>query len=341
MAIAIRDYNPSSPGVKGTLFGLPHSLEESDVIIYTVPWDATVSYHGGASYGPKSILDASVQLDLEIPNEEAPWRRGIHMLPIDGKIKSKNDILRSQIEPYIKSLEEGKSYEDEKVLLNKVNSETESLRKDIYQDTLELLKKGKWVGFLGGDHSCPLGFIQALGKVHDDFGVLQIDAHMDLRNAYEGFEHSHASIMRNSLHSKSVSKLVQVGIRDFCEEELEYQKTDDRVIVYYDHVLKSSLFEGETWQSLCQQMIDQLPDKVYVSLDIDGLNPIFCTGTGTPVPGGLEFSEVVYLLEMIVRSGKQIIGFDLCEVAPKANDEEWNANVGARLLYQLCRLIGK
>jgi agmatinase len=126
-----------------------------------------------------------------------------------------------------------------------------------------------------------------------------------------------------------------VGIRDLCEEEASVvQRAMGRVEVFYDDDLKEKLYSGESWDSLCTQIISRLPDLVYVSFDIDGLDPKLCPGTGTPVPGGLEFQQATHLLKRVVQSGKKIIGFDLCEVAPGASD--WDANVGARMLYHLC-----
>src|SRR5690606_18866656 len=94
---------------------------------------------------------------------------------------------------------------------------------------------------------------------------------------------------------------------------------------------------GQSWNSLCQRILEPLPSAVYVSFDIDGLSPELCPGTGTPVPGGLSFEQACYLLVHIVRSGRRIIGFDLNEVSPGRDpNNEWNGNVGARLLFKLC-----
>ena len=95
-----------------------------------------------------------------------------------------------------------------------------------------------------------------------------------------------------------------------------------------------ALFEGRTWDSICREMIQELPDKVYISFDIDGLDPKLCPNTGTPVPGGFSFQQAMYLIRKVVESGREIIGFDLCEVAP-GDEGDWDANVGARVLYRL------
>jgi agmatinase len=191
------------------------------------------------------------------------------------------------------------------------------------------------VAMLGGDHSTPLGFIRALGEKYNRFGVLQIDAHADLRKAYEGFTYSHASIMYNALKLPAVGRLVQVGIRDYCDEELDVMKrAGGRIVTYFDQDIKEQLFGGTSWAAICDKIIADLPHDVYVSFDIDGLNPKLCPNTGTPVAGGFEFEEVAFLIKKLVKSGRKIIGFDLNEVAPGADD--WDANVGARLLYHLC-----
>lgn len=333
------NYNPNAVGVKGSIFGLPFGEEEAAIVIIPVPWDATVSYAAGTADGPQAILDASAQLDLEVVGKEAPWKQGIWMEPIDENIRAKSQNLRLLVEPYIEALEAGEEYSKVKEVIAAVDEGTTTLKNELKSKTLDYLNKGKLVGLLGGDHSTPLGYLEALSEKHDDFGILQIDAHMDLRQAYEGFEHSHASIMYNALKLPSISKLVQVGIRDFCEQEVAVAKSDQRVAVYFDQELKWQQFEGTTWQSLCKEMVAQLPDKVYVSFDIDGLQPSLCPGTGTPVPGGLSFEEAVYLINQVKASGREIIGFDLNEVAPQLEDKEWNANVGARVLYALCGVV--
>ncbi|MCG8575093.1 MAG: arginase family protein, partial [Flavobacteriales bacterium] len=183
--------------------------------------------------------------------------------------------------------------------------------------------------------SCPLGLVQALAEQEGAFGILQIDAHADLRPAYEGFEYSHASIMWNVLKLPAVTKLVQVGIRDLCQQELDdIRSQPERIRTFFDAQLKDAQHRGEPWSETMRQIVETLPEKVYISFDIDGLDPKLCPNTGTPVPGGLEFDQALALIREVVRSGRQLIGFDLVEVSPGTS--EWDANVGARLLYNLC-----
>jgi len=195
------------------------------------------------------------------------------------------------------------------------------------------------VGLLGGDHSTPFGYIKAIAERYPDFGILQIDAHCDLRDAYEGFVYSHASIMFNVLKEiDSVKKIVQVGIRDFCDEELDFiQKSDGKIVTFFDKVIKERQYEGETWKSIVDDIVAQLPENIFISFDIDGMDPKLCPHTGTPVPGGFETEQVFYLLKKVKEAGKKIIGFDLNEVGVSNN--EWDENVGSRILYKLCSLI--
>lgn len=196
---------------------------------------------------------------------------------------------------------------------------------------------GQKLVLLGGDHSIPLGYLQALAEQHSEFGILQIDAHSDLRQAYQGFEYSHASIMTNVLKLPQVTKLVQVGVRDVCAAEVEtVTQSQGRIVTYYDPDLKTQLYQGTTWHSLCQEMVAHLPKQVYISFDVDGLDPKLCPHTGTPVPGGLELEAAFHLCRTIVLSGRSLIGCDICEVG----DGVWDGNVGARILYKLCNLMG-
>ena len=209
----------------------------------------------------------------------------------------------------------------------------------MYTSCRELIKQGKITGVIGGDHSVPLGNIKAVSELCEEFGILHIDAHADLRKAYEGFTYSHASIMYNALSEiNQISQLTQVGVRDFCEDEAEIINTDSRIRCFTDKEIRGNLFDGKTWKRQCEEIIATLPQNVYISYDIDGLSPDLCPNTGTPVPGGISFREVDYLLHMLANSNKKIIGFDLCEVSPGGSDE-WDANVGARLLYKISQYI--
>ena len=138
-----------------------------------------------------------------------------------------------------------------------------------------------------------VGFeVEGIDEQGKDFGVLQIDAHADLRDAYEGFSQSHASIMFNVLqHAEHMSKLVQVGIRDVSEREVFLSRDSDRVQTYYDWNIKNEQYAGKTWASQVEEMIQHLPMNVYVSFDIDGLSPELCPNTGTPVAGGFKLEE--------------------------------------------------
>ena len=176
-------------------------------------------------------------------------------------------------------------------------------------------------------------------KKYKNFGILQIDAHCDLRKAYEGFIYSHASIMYNALEEiPQIQRLVQIGVRDYCEEEWQYiSNSNHRIITYFDKEIKERQYEGQTWKKLSEEIISHLPEKVFISFDIDGLDPKLCPNTGTPVQGGFETEQVFYLLKCILQSGRKIIGFDLSETG--VSETDWDANVSARVLFKLCNLM--
>lgn len=329
----LQGFNPNSAGVNGKLFGLPYEAEHSDIIILPVPWEVTVSYQTGTARGPEAILRASQQVDLSRTEFTEPWKVGVCMLPVSSEVAARGKENRELAASCIEQLQNG---EDVLPLhLETVNAACQSLAQEIYGLAGEWLQKGKVVGLVGGDHSTPFGLMQALASRYDHFGILQIDAHCDLRKAYEGFDYSHASIMYNALRLEEAERLVQVGIRDYCEEELQrIEQSNGRIKTYFDKALKKELWNGTPWKNICEKIVDDLPPFIYISFDIDGLDPKLCPHTGTPVPGGLEFDQISLLFETIVLSGKKIIGFDLAEVAP--GDDEWDANVGARVLRELC-----
>jgi agmatinase len=216
-----------------------------------------------------------------------------------------------------------------------VNHLCEKMNQFVYSETKKVLSQYKIVGIVGGDHSVPFGGMKALAEKYGDFGILHFDAHSDTRKAFEDFKWSHASIMYNVLTEiPQMKKLVQVGIRDVCEEEVEFCKSQGhRVQMYSDYSIADKKFKGASWDAIAKEIVNGLPKEVWVSFDIDGLDPKLCPSTGTPVPGGLEFQEACYIISALVRSGRKIVGFDLNEVAP--GEDEWDANVGARMLYKL------
>ncbi len=221
--------------------------------------------------------------------------------------------------------------------LEKVNAHCRALDQWVEEQTAALLDAEKIVGIVGGDHSVALGSIAAHAAHHGAMGVLHVDAHADLRVSYEGFERSHASVMHNVLERVSgIDVLVQVGVRDLSEQEYARTQDDSRVVTYFDHSLRRRLHAGEPWRRLCEEIVDHLPPRVYVSFDIDGLEPAYCPHTGTPVPGGLGFGHAMTLLSALLWRNKTVVGFDLVEVAPgPEGSTEIDANVGARILYRL------
>jgi agmatinase len=342
----IQNFDPSQPGLADeSIFGLPFSAEQSEIIIIPVPWEVTVSYGAGASDGPEAILEASFQVDLH--HQEFPdlWKLGMYLDLTEQTEKWEKDSIKFKglAQPIIAALESGEVIESLPSLqsdLDKINLACKELKNQVKERVLYWANKGKKVVLLGGDHSTPLGYYEALATQHDSYGILHLDAHLDMRIAYEGFKYSHASIMYNALQIPQITKIVQVGIRDFCKQEIETVFSEgNRVIVHTDMDMKAATFQGITWQQQCDQIIAALPQKVCVSFDIDGMFQWYAPNTGTPVPGGFSFEQAAYLLSKLGESGKDIIGFDLVEVAPGDND--WDGNVGARMLYHMCGVLAK
>jgi len=328
-------FDPNGVGIaNGNLFGFPYSIEEAELVIIPVPWDATASFGKGTSNGPQQILDASPQLDFYHPRVAQAHENKIALLPIDENWKMRNDALCEKAIAYIEFLESGGKLDENEAFqtyLKEINTAHEELTSWVKKTALHYMNQGKFVALLGGEHSTPLGLIQALAEQHE-FGILQIDAHADLRDAYEGFSQSHASIMYNAIKLPEIKKLVQVGIRDVAQTEVALISEHPNIKTFFDWDLKNQGFEGKTWAQQVQEIIAVLPEKVYVSFDIDALQPELCPNTGTPVPGGFSLEQVNYLLFALAESRKKIIGFDLNEVG----DDPWDANVGARALWNLC-----
>jgi len=336
-------FDPDAAAAPGTgVFGLPFSEAESRVVLLPVPFDATTSYRRGTANGPEAIRAASAQVDLFDRQFGRIYERGLFMHDEPAQIRLLSDRAGELAAPLI---EGGGTTGDEAKdtsILRQVNAACEQVNQFVFDSTMRALKAGKVPGVVGGEHSVPFGAIRACAEHFGPLGILHIDAHMDLRVAFEGFAWSHASIMHNVLtRIPQVRRVVQVGIRDFGERELVFaQGQGERVKIHFDDEIALGLADGGSFRTMCKAAIDALPERVYVSFDIDALDPSLCPHTGTPVPGGLPFNHAVFLLDALKKSGKQVVGFDLVEVAPGPEAEpEWDANVGARVLYKLCGLV--
>ncbi len=341
--VDLTDFDVDSPSNPNNgIFGLPFTEEDSKVVILSVPWEVTVSYRAGTARVIERICHASLQVDLFDVDNPNGWKQGIFLRDADKNVMMKSDYLRKEAELYINFITEGEDLAENKFMqkvLREINEGSTFLNNWVYEQTKELLEQGKLVGILGGDHSAPFGYYKAIAEKHGEFGILQIDAHCDLRECYENLTYSHASVMYNVLNEiPQLTKVVQAGVRDYSPCELEYiRQSDGRVVSYFDKNIKERLYEGETWKDIVQEMIAHLPQKVYISFDVDGLDPKLCPNTGTPVPGGFDLQQVYYLFRKILASGRELIGFDLNEVGISPN--EWDENVGARILFKLSNLL--
>ena len=270
--------------------------DQSRLVVLPVPYEGTVSYGHGAALGPQAILDASEQLEMYDEELDAcPDQQGIFTLP----------ALSARETP-------------------------EAMMADIYQAVLPHVQKDKLVFLLGGEHSVSYGAFRALLEARGGkpFSVLQIDAHADLRANYQGSPHSHASIMARAVDLGL--SLVQVGIRAVCQEERDFMRSKGlEANVFWGHQLAA--LPLDEWVG---QVVQRLGPEVYISLDIDGLDPSIVPATGTPVPGGLGWYPTLSLLRAVCQA-RRIVGLDLVELAPQPPHSQASEFLAARLAYKM------
>ena len=329
-------------------FGTQTSLEKAPIVLIPVPWEVTASGGSGTAQGAEIIRQASCQMDFFQKSSLKAINHLIFFEEADEELIRLNEThcrvskkIKDQLNKNLPLKEEQQKQ------IHPINQACKQMTEWVYKRAKQVLNQGKTPALVGGDHSVSEGLIRLMGE-RGDFGLLHIDAHCDLRESYQGFTRSHASIMFNVLkHISAPKKLIQVGIRDFCEEEYEQIQKDSRLMCYFDEDISSRLFQGETWKQICEEIISQLPSRIYVSLDVDGLEWTCAPGTGTPVPGGLTFNQALFLFKEIARQGKQLISFDVVEASSGGSSETekalayWNGNVASRLIYQLCDLVLK
>lgn len=310
------------------------SYQTSKIILLGAPWEVTVNIDGTVN-GPESIKKLSTELDAFDPkNKRNPRMDGMHF-HILNSLKQKNDELRPLAEKVI--------FEQDTSHLKTINEGCQWMVETLAKETKKILDDNKGFGLLGGDHSVSEGSVLEVSKQYkNDVGLLHFDAHADMYDAYQGFKHSHASVIRNIVqNTHSPKQIIQVGIRDICEAEYEFIQSHSHIHCFFDHQLKSALFDGKSWMEVIQPIIEKLPDNIYISLDVDVMTWTYAPHTGYPVPGGLTYDQIDFLISQIVNSGKKIIGFDVNEVARPSKDpfNEWNAVVGTRLVYKLCNAM--
>ncbi len=336
----MNQFDPNARSSAGSgVFGLSCSDEDARVVLVPVPFEATTSYGGGAADGPRAILAASHQVDLFDVETGRPYEAGIAMLAEEAAVREWSEAGSTAAAEVRAGLDAG--LDDAAVADARRTVDDACARTNdwLYRTVSRRLADGRLVGTIGGDHGSVFGAIHAAAEHHagrGPLGILHLDAHADLRREYEGFRWSHASIMDNVLRELGGVTLTQVGIRDLCEEEYDRIRAEtERVRAFFDADLTRQRFDGRTWSDQVEEIVAGLPRSVYVSFDVDGLDPALCPHTGTPVPGGLSFQQAIHLVAAVARSGRRIVGFDLNEVAPGPDGDEWNANVGARVLYKL------
>lgn len=325
-------FNPSDIGVNnGNIFGFPYKKDAAQIHILPIAWEATASFGRGCALSYEAIRQASIQLDF-YDDKGAFWKIPVYMHEALGGML--NNQVAQKAANLINHLENGGQILDRKEEFEEINAVSTSLNALVEEHCDGLIKQGKKIIILGGDHSVPLGLIRALGK-DQSFGILHFDAHADLRPGYEGFTYSHASIMYHARQLSNVESITSIGLRDISPEEAEIIRNDPHINVYSDKYIANQRLDLRPFSAVIEEIIEKLPKKIYLSFDVDCLNPSLCPNTGTPVPGGLNWHEIQAILDALYHSDIDIIGADLCETG----NHPWDAQVSARLLYQFVGLM--
>ncbi|OGR15033.1 MAG: hypothetical protein A2341_01210 [Deltaproteobacteria bacterium RIFOXYB12_FULL_58_9] len=319
------------------VFGLAVGPDDAAVILVPVPFDASTSWGRGAADAPRAITTASHQIDLYDPLVGTPYEAGIAMLAPQESVAARNQRGRDLADKNHSIMDNGAA-ENESVL-GDLNDLCNEIHQWVDGEVSKWIERGRIVGTIGGDHSVAYGAINAHLRRYPNMALLQVDAHADLRLAYEGLTWSHASVMRNLIDNTELGLLVQVGLRDVSPGEVAFSRMQSpRIVSHFDADLAAAAMGGVLWAATVERIVSDLPDEVYISFDIDGLDASLCPNTGTPVPGGLSFHQACALFAGITSSGRRVVGFDLTEVAPGpgAHEKSWDAVVGAHIIYRLC-----
>jgi len=263
-----------------------YNYQESEIIIVPVPYDETSTWMKGADKGPDAILEASVNLEFyDVETSTEAHLKGIHT-----------------IDPVLEKKTPGK------------------LVQAVHDCISLLLAEKKFPVIIGGNHTVSIGAIKAFSEHFENLSVLQLDAHADLRQIYEGSEFNHACSMARA---REYAPIVQVGIRSMSAEELPYVENDR---IFFSH----KLFYDK---NLYSKAIDKLSENVYITIDLDVFDPSIMPSTGTPEPGGPAYFELMHFMRDVIKS-RNVLGFDVVELCPSATNKSPDF-IAAKIIYQL------
>ena len=254
-----------------TYAGIPEAYatsEKSKIVLIPVPYDGTSSWKKGADKGPEAFLDASENMELyDIETDSEVYKQGIYLS-----------------QPVTE------------------NSSPEAMVEAVTEKVKSYLNRNKFVTLFGGEHSISIGAIRAFSRHYENLTVVQIDAHADLRESYEGSKCNHACAL---YEANQTTNLIQVGIRSMDQSEKSVMNFDN---VFFAHEIESD----DYW---IEQAVERMTDTVYITIDLDGFDPSLFPATGTPEPGGLFWYETLRFLRDVFKE-KNVVGFDLVELCP-------------------------
>ena len=260
--------------------------ENSDIIIIPVAYDGTSTWVKGANKGPEAIIDASANMELyDIDTDSEVYKRGIFTEGIIGGEISTVEMIEA-----------------------------------VFGNVKYYLDKDKFVIVIGGEHSVNIGSVKAYAQKYDDLTILQLDAHADLRNEYNGSKYNHACVMNRA---KELCPIIQVGIRSMDVSEKDFM---DKSRMFF----AKDIYNNSDW---IKNVISQLSKNVYITIDLDVFDPSIMPSTGTPEPGGLLWYDVLDLMKNLFNK-KNVVGFDVVELCPDGRNKAPDF-LAAKLIYKL------
>ncbi|EIJ40218.1 agmatinase [Galbibacter orientalis DSM 19592] len=269
--------------------GIPEKyacLDDAQVVLIPVPYDGTSTWQKGADKGPDAFLNASENMELfDIETRSEPYKKGVYLAPAVTE-----------------------------------NSSPEKMVETVHKITKNYIKQDKFVTLFGGEHSISIGSIRAFNECFDDLTVLQIDAHADLRETYEGSKCNHACAV---YEASQETKLIQVGIRSMDISEVDNMIEDQ---TYFAEDISMS----DEWMD---DSIHQMTENVFITIDLDAFDPSILPSTGTPEPGGLLWYETLDYLKKVFKK-KNVVGFDIVELCPNENEKSSDF-LAAKLYYKM------
>lgn len=321
-------------------FRLPTPPSKADLVLVSVPWGVTLTSGNGTLYTPDAIIESSARVCRYDVASGTTIKGRVATADVDYDIQELAQHLNSDAKHLFQRLSSGGTIDGDyyRRKKNRIEAGFAEMHERVYGQVVSYVRQGKTIGIVGGDHSVSFGAVRALAERNDGLGILYLDSHCDLKSRFDILKYSPRSIAGSILKEiPGIHSMTQVGVCEATRSEFEIASSEPRLTIFTRGNVTERTGNGERWADICNEITATLPEKVYISLDVDVFESGSFPNVVYPVPGGMRFEDMMFLLRTVATSGREIVGFDVTEIVPAAENSIDAVN-GAYLIARLAAM---